>query len=41
MADELPELLPGELVGNAVAIDKLTNNAGNGPKGTGPFGPDL
>ena len=28
MADELPELLPGELVGNAVAVDKLTNNAG-------------
>ena len=28
MADELPELLPGELVGNAAAVDKLTNNAG-------------
>ena len=28
MADELPELLPDELVGNAVAVDKLTNNAG-------------
>ena len=28
MADELPELLPGELAGNAVVVDKLTNNAG-------------
>ena len=28
MADELPELLPSELVSNVVAVDKLTNNAG-------------
>ncbi len=28
MADELPEMLPGELVERVIAVDKLTNNVG-------------